>query len=59
MYLTIGWGDLSHKKVYSYNKKMFILRAKPIRIISVQISGVLLYLGYCTGTWQPAPKFVL
>jgi len=37
MYLTIGgwgWGDLSYKKLcYSYNKKIFTGRTKPIRII--------------------------
>jgi len=29
---------------YNYSKKMYTCRAKPIRITSVQVSGVLLYL---------------
>jgi hypothetical protein len=35
--------NLSHKKVqYIYSKKRFTRRAKPIRIISVRMGGVLL-----------------
>jgi hypothetical protein len=37
--------NLSHKEMqYNYSTKMFNRRAKPIRINSFRINGVLLYL---------------
>jgi hypothetical protein len=44
------WGKiLSHNKMYNYSKKMFTRMAKSIRITSVRISGVLLWL---SSTWR-------
>jgi hypothetical protein len=39
-----NWGKrLGHKKMYNYSQKMFTRRAKPTRITSVRISGIILY----------------
>ena len=44
MYLTIG-ESANHKKMqYNYSKEIYALRAKPIRITRVRISGVQLYI---------------
>ena len=44
MYLIIGEKFNPQTNLVNYSKKIFTRRAKPIRITSVRVSGVLMYL---------------